>query len=128
MKIFSNLRLKKGIAIEMAIFTMVLIVALSIILVTTATISHSTSNRALDKLNNRIELDGLGNSFVSACVSEQDLAEWKSNLASPFDTYDVTTEKTSTLASLFVKDLDGKDILCIKLELTSCKILQWTYS
>ena len=114
--------LKKGIAIELAIYVMVIVVGLSSLLVSVTIFNKNSSVDMKNTVSERLLLDQIGESFVVAVKEEKNLDEWKQNV----DGYTADISGTQ----LVLKDSLGIVKLSIKLEnyLNGYKITEWKYS
>ncbi len=114
--------LKKGIAIELAIYVMVIVVGLSALLVSVTIINKNNSVDMAKSVNERVCLDQIGESFVLAVKEEKNLDEWKQNVGG------YTADINGT--QLVLKDSSGIVKLSVKLEnyLNGYKITEWKYS
>lgn len=74
MKCIKNLR-RRGVAIEMAIVVMVLVMGLGTILVTSALVMNNSKNRASQTLTQQTELDVIGESFCDY-VKNSSESQW----------------------------------------------------
>ncbi len=115
-KLLSN---KKGVAIELAILVMLIVVSLSALLVSVSIINKKASNDLSLDIKERLYLDQIGQSYISA----QNRLEW-----SPSDS-DYTISEISQ-EKLVLVDSQGKVKLSIKLQAYSdgYKITEWKYS
>ncbi len=119
-KIISN---KRGIAIELAIFVMLVVVSLSALLVSVSLLSKNTTNTFSQNLSARLCLDQIGQSYVSAVKDGEDLEEWSQGISG------YTVQVSST--ELTLVDSQGKVKLSVKLENTNpngYRITEWKYS
>lgn len=116
------LRQKKGLAIELAVYVMMVVVGLSMLLVSISILNKSSLDGLSNKVNERLCLDQIGESFVTAVKESQDLDLWK----------DSVTDYTATVSGtelILVDSLDNVK-LSIKLENNGSgyKITEWKYS
>lgn len=120
-KIKNLLRRRKGIAIEMAIGIMLVVVSLSGLLVSVSVLNRTSSNSLLNDVYERLYLDQIGESFVSA-VKNGKHNDWD----------DGDTDYTATVngMELTLKDSQGNIKLSIKVEnyQGGYKITQWKYN
>ena len=114
--------LKKGIAIELALYIMVIVVGLSSLLVSVTIFNKKASVNMTKSVNERVCLDQIGESFVLAVKEAKNLDEWKQEV-------DGYTADISGI-QLVLKDSLGIVKLSIKLEhyLNGYKITEWKYS
>lgn len=121
-KIKNLLRRKRGIAIEMAIGIMLVVVSLSGLLVSVSVLNRTSSNSLSTSINERLYLDQIGESFVSAVKSSYDIEEWKNGVTD----YSATVNGTE----LTLADSQGNIKLSIKMEnyQGGYKITQWKYN
>ena len=115
--------LKKGIAIELAIYVMVIVVGLSSLLVSVTIFNKNNSVDMKKTVSERILLDQIGESFVVAVKEEKNLDEWKQNV-------DGYSADIISGTQMVLKDSLGIVKLSIKLEnyLGGYKITEWKYS
>ena len=115
--------LKKGIAIEFAIYVMVIVIGLSSLLVSVTIFNKKASVDMTKTVSERLLLDQIGQSFVVAVKEAENLDEWKQNV----DGYnaDIISE-----TQMVLKDSLGIVRLSVKLEnyLGGYKITEWKYS
>ncbi|MBE7081883.1 MAG: hypothetical protein E7372_04925 [Clostridiales bacterium] len=115
--------LKKGIAIELAIYVMVIVVGLSSLLVSVTIFNKNSSVDMKNTVSERLLLDQIGQSYVVAVKEEKNLDEWKQNVDGY--TADIISE-----TQMVLKDSLGIVRLSVKLEnyLGGYKIAEWKYS
>ena len=118
-KITSN---KRGIAIELAILVMLIVVSLSALLVSVSVFNKNTTSTLSQNINEKICLDQIGQSYITAIKESADLEVWKQGIEGY--TAQVSNE------GLSVVDSQGKVKLSIKLEnhQNGYKITEWKYS
>ncbi len=122
-KIKNLLRRKKGIAIEMAIGIMLVVVSLSGLLVSVSVLNRTSSNSLSTSINERLYLDQIGESFVNA-VKNGTHNNWDDGN----DKYNATV--TGTQLTL----VDGQGDVKLYVELVELddsngyKITQWKYN
>ena len=125
-KIINLLRNKRGMAIELAIFVMLVVVSLSALLVTVSVLNRTATESLATKIDQRIYLDQIGESFVVAVKTNQNLDSWADGITD----YSATTESLGDATTLSLTDSLGNVKLSVILE--SCpngyKITQWKYS
>ena len=120
-KIKNLLRRKKGIAIEMAIGIMLVVVSLSGLLVSVSVLNRTSSNSLSNDVYERLYLDQIGESFVSAV---------KNGTHNTWDDGDADYSATVNGMELTLKDSQGNVKLSIKMEnyQGDFKITQWKYN
>lgn len=120
-KIKNLLRRKKGIAIEMAIGIMLVVVSLSGLLVSVSVLNRTSSNSLSNDVYERLYLDQIGESFVSAV---------KNGTHNAWDDGDADYSATVSGMELTLKDSQGNVKLSIKMEnyQGDFKITQWKYN
>ena len=106
---------KKGMAIELAILVMLIVVGLSALLVSVSILNKNTSSNLMLNVKERLQLDQIGQSYISA----QDRLGW-----SPSDS-DYTVSEISQ-EKLVLVDSQGNVKLSIKIQ--NNKITEWKYS
>ncbi len=114
--------LKKAIAIELAVYVMVIVVGLSALLVSVNIFNKTASTGMLTSVNQRLCVDQIGESFVIAVKEGKNLEEWKQNVSG----YSADISGTQ----MVLKDSLGNVKLSVKLEnyLNGYKIIEWKYS
>ena len=118
-KIISN---KRGIAIELAILVMLIVVSLSALLVSVSIFNKKTTNTLSKSVSEKICLDQIGQSYITAVKESLDLEVWKQGIEG-------YTAQASNVG-LNLVDSQGKVKLSIKLENhhNGYKITEWKYS
>ena len=117
-------RLKKGIAIELALLLMVVIFALCTLLVSIALISRDNVDKQFSSLEQKLVLDQVGLSFANAGSNEDFSLD--SSLAT---TYSATTSVDNNgVRKLVIKlQTTTKTVFTVKLD-SSNKIIEWKYN
>ncbi len=119
-KLLSN---KKGMAIELAMLVMLIVVGLSALLVSVSILNKKASNDLSLEIKERLVLDQIGQSFVVA-VKDKTLSEWEMVIPDGY------SANVSNETELSLVDSQGNVKLSIKLQAYSdgYKITEWKYS
>jgi len=88
---------RRGIAIEMAVVTLLLMFALSTILVTVSLINNGNRKSATADLTDRIFIDSVGESFVDAVLSGEELHAWGAQFSPDYNAYTNTEINTGVV-------------------------------
>lgn len=121
---------RRGVAIELAIFVIMLCFGLSVILVTTSMIQKNNYNRMVYETTERLDINRIGAEFCSA-VKKNDLAyfEWKLQQETEyFDTnkYSCVIINSDDVKSLKISTLDEEVILYVEINNLN-EIVVWEY-
>ena len=104
---------RRGIAVEMAIITLMLMFALSTILVTVSMINNKSKNSSSEKLTDRLNIDSIGESFVNAIANGYDddaLADWAAQYQSEYTAIASNIDGTATLELFFREISEETDV------------------
>ena len=119
-----NNRLKKGIAIELALLLMVVVSALCALLVSLTIMAHDNTNKQFSALEQKLVLDQVGISFANTKTNEDFSLD--SSLAS---TYAVTTSvEDNGVRKLILKNQDSSQTVFTVMLDSSNKIIEWKYN
>ena len=116
---------RRGIAMELAIFVIMLCFGLSIIILTTSMIQKSNYNRVVNEHTLKLELERIGSEFcVAVRNKELEYFEWK---VGEETSYTIVVENIDSKPTLTIKDKDSSLFI---VELTknvdeSYKITKW---
>ena len=117
-------RLKKGVAIELALLLMLAVFALCTLLVSLALISKDSSDKQFSSLEQKLVLDQVGLSFVNANTNEDFLLD--SSLAT---TYTATTSVDGDgVRKLIIKNHSTTQTVFTVMLDSSNKIIEWKYN
>ena len=118
-KIIAN---KRGIAIELALLVMIIVVSLTALVVSISVFNRNTTDKLSQDIKDRTQLDQIGQSYVLAVKQSADLEVWKQNIQG-------YTAQVSNL-QLALVDSQGNVKLSVKLEnyQNGYKITEWKYS
>ena len=134
---------RRGIAIELAIFVIMLCFGLSVIILTTSMIQKNNYNRVVSEYTEDIELNRIGGEFCSAIRKNEDIAYFMWKLEAETNYREVGVEQTGEIKYFYDIDVtsenkklilsketeDGSEVL-LEVELTpvagnSYKITKW---
>lgn len=116
---------RRGIAMELAIFVIMLCFGLSIIILTTSMIQKNNYNRVVNEHTLKLELERIGSEFcVAVRNKELEYFEWK---VGEETSYTIVVENIDSKTTLTIKDKDSSLFI---VELTknddeSYKITKW---
>ena len=116
---------RRGIAMELAIFVIMLCFGLSIIILTTSMIQKNNYNRVVNEHTLKLELERIGSEFcVAVRNKELEYFEWK---VGEETSYTIVVENIDSKPTLTIKDKDSSLLI---VELTknddeSYKITKW---
>ena len=117
-------RLKKGVAIELALLLMLAVFALCTLLVSLALISKDSSDKQFSSLEQKLVLDQVGLSFVNANTNEDFSLD--SSLAT---TYTATTSVDGDgVLKLIIKNQSTTQTVFTVMLDSSNKIIEWKYN
>lgn len=106
---------RRGIAIELAIFTLMLCFGLSIIILTTSMIQKNNYNRVYSEYTEKLELERIGAEFCSA-IKNNDLAYFEFKFEEEVSyNYEISDE--SNITTLTITDVETSEEVFI-VELT----------
>ena len=108
---------KEGLALELALLLLLVVVSLSILLVSVGILGKNTTDSLAQSVYERLSLDQIGQSYISAVKNNANLEEWEESIES----YDA--DATST--GLVLVDSQGKEKLSITIQ--DNKIIEWKY-
>ena len=123
-KILSNTkRYKRGIALELTIFVMLLVFLLSTLLVSVNFSNKTTSQKINNNVVEKLQLDQIGESYISVVSNNQNLDAWQLSITN----YKVSL---ATNSQLTLVDNNNNVKLSIKLVnyLSGYKVAEWKYS
>ena len=117
-------RLKKGVAIELALLLMLAVFALCTLLVSLALISKDSSDKQFSSLEQKLVLDQVGLSFVNANTNEDFSLD--SSLAT---TYTATTsvDGDGVLKLIIKNQSTTQTVFTVMLDISN-KIIEWKYN
>ena len=132
---FKYLRSKKarrrGIAIELAIFVIMLCFGLSVVIVTTSMIQKNNFNRMVAETTEKLDLNRIGAEFCSA-VKKNDLAyfEWKLEQETEYlnsEKYLFNIDVDGSVKSLRISTIKEEIVLYIEIEAkdSTYEIIKW---
>ena len=121
-----NKRLKKGVAIELALLLMVVVFGLCALLVSLTVISNDNSKKQTLSLEQKLLIDQVGTEFSRAVRSGNNF-ELGQELS---ETYFATTFVQDGLHQLVLKLNDDEQtvVLTVKLNATDFKVIEWKYN
>lgn len=119
---------KRGMAMEMAIFVLVVFLALSMLIVTFIAISTNHKNKELKAVTRAVEVNSIGESYLSSISQGEAFVDWQSGLEDGYtatETAWVAGEKEGL--EMLLLDGNGKQALYIKLVETDTgyTVLEW---
>ena len=122
---------RRGVALEMVILVILVTFILTTLLVSTSMFSTVYTRKSLSDLSNKVQLDQLGNEFLSTVGSEQDFNDLQQKYVGEFD-LQLQKDQELNLWTFNAKNLNDNSVeleivLSVDTSNQSYTILKWNY-
>lgn len=122
---------RRGVALEMVILVILVTFILTTLLVSTSMFSTVYTRKSLSDLSNKMQLDQLGNEFLSTVGSEQDFNDLQQKYIGEFD-LQLQKNQELNLWTFNAKNLNDNSVeleivLSVDTSNQSYTILKWNY-